>query len=146
MDEKEKGRGPQKNDVVLKEDNSMDDELEIELQSDENSDGDEDLEEEQDLEEEDIFEVSGDEEDADAPLTTTLANISSKLKQPETQRKRLVTESREESIHSLPTGGKTLSLNDMIAAVDHSVAKDAILIDEPEKDMRSKALATPLPE
>ncbi len=63
MDKKrEKGRVHKKNDVVLKEDNSMDDELEIELQSDENSDGDEDLEEEH-LEEEDIFEVSGDEED-----------------------------------------------------------------------------------
>ena len=147
MDENEKKGSSQssKNDVVLKDDNSMDDENSDELQSDENSDEDEDLEREQDLEDEDIFEVSGDEDEADAPLTTTLANISSKLKQPETQRKRLVTESREESIHSLPTGGKTLSLNDMIAAVDHSVAKDAILIDEPEKELRSKALATPLP-
>lgn len=117
-------------------------------ESDEAEESDEESEDilaELSLEEEDIFEGFDEGNDSDTMLTNTLANVTSKLKQPSAQRRRLAEEPREADVFSVPSGGQKLSLNDMLAAVDSSVSKDAILIDEPHAEMESKALDTPLP-
>lgn len=101
-------------------------------------------EDEGDSEHDDVFEGLSDDEDVD--LLSTISHLKSQLKNPAKERKKLVTERIEENEFSVPTGGAKLSLNSMIAAVDASVAQDAILIDDHSGDEKSKALAVPLPK
>lgn len=112
----------------------------------EEEDDDDESEEGSEAEEsdEDIFNTADEGENDDIDLTNTVSRLQSQLKKPAKERKRLVTETTEENEYNIPTSGNKLSLNDMISAVDSSISKDAILIDEdPEK---SKALAVPLPK
>ncbi|KAK6457385.1 Utp14 protein-domain-containing protein [Scheffersomyces xylosifermentans] len=123
------------------EESASDSESESESES-----GSEEEDEEED-DEEDIFKhESGDEYDEDdLDLSNTVSHLKSQLKKPEASKRRLLAETREENEFVLPSGGARLSLNDMIAAVDPSVSKDAFLIDSQDGD-KSKALATPLPK
>lgn len=109
-------------------------------------DSEEDSEEESD-DEEDIFKSASENEndDDEVDLANTVSKLQSQLKKPAKERKRLITETTDENEFSLPTKGASLSLQDMISAVDPSVSKDAILIDG-ENDSKQKALATPLPK
>ena len=121
-----------------------------ETESSQESDSDEEDEEDEgeDLEvesEEDIFRnESGEEEDDELDLSHTVSHLKSQMKKPEIQKKRLLTETREENEFVLPTGGNKLSLSEMMAAVDSSVSNEAFLIDKDAE--KSKALATPLPK
>lgn len=127
-----------KNEVVLNDTwETESSEEESESESDEN-DSDSDS---------DIFKNSED-EDEDIDLSKTLTSLKSKLKKPEKEKKKLVNDRMEESEFNIPMTGNKLSLADMIGAVDSSVAKDAILIDEPAAGSteKLKALATPLPK
>mgnify|MGYP001140729869 CR=1 FL=1 len=120
------------NEVVL-DDNWNTESSESESESDEESENDD---------ESDVFEQFDDEDDVD--LTKTISGLKSSLKKPEKIKKRLVTETTEENEFGVPGGSGGLSINDMMAAVDSSVAKDAILIDQDEE--KSKVLPTPLPK
>ncbi|EGV65946.1 hypothetical protein PSN45_003249 [Yamadazyma tenuis] len=91
--------------------------------------------------EEDIF---GDDSGNEVDLSNTLTHLKSQLKMLPKERKKLISETIIENEFSLPTNGNKLSINDMISAVDTSVSKDAILIDN-EESSGSKALDTPLP-
>ncbi|CUM57672.1 unnamed protein product [Debaryomyces tyrocola] len=115
----------------------------------ESESSEEDSEEESDEEsddEEDIFKsASENENDDEIDLANTVSQLQSQLKKPAKERKRLIAEATDENEFNLPTKGVTLSLQDMISAVDPSVSKDAILIDG-EDNSKQKALATPLPK
>lgn len=105
----------------------------------------EESEEESD-DDEDIFKsASENENDDEVDLANTVSQLQSQLKKPAKERKRLIAEATDENEFNLPTKGVTLSLQDMISAVDPSVSKDAILIDN-EDNSKQKALATPLPK
>lgn len=123
------------NDLVL------DDAWESESSEDESEE-----ESEEESDDEDIFKsASENENDDEIDLANTVSQLQSQLKKPVKERKRLIAEATDENEFNLPTKGVTLSLQDMISAVDPSVSKDAILIDN-EDNSKQKALATPLPK
>ncbi|KAK6461199.1 small-subunit processome, partial [Scheffersomyces coipomensis] len=148
MDEKDlkqSKKSTTKNDIVLNDD---DDVWESESSPDEDEDEDDESEDDEEVDEdeddeEDIFKNdSEDIEDEDGiNLLTTVSKLQSSLKKPEKERRKLVSEATDENEFNLPTNGNKLSLNDMLAAVDSSISKDAILIDDD-----SKALSAPLPK
>lgn len=133
-------------DIVLNDD--WETESSEEDEDEDEEDEEESSEEEEQSEDEDIFE-NEDEVDDDINLLNTVSRLQSSIKKPVKERKRLVTETTDENEFNLPTNGAKLSLNDMISAVDSSVSKDAILIDEPlfgkDGQEKSKALSVPLP-
>lgn len=96
--------------------------------------------------EDDVFDVD---EDENVDLANTVSHVTSQIKKPARERRQLVTEATDENEFSVPAGNNKLSLNDMIAAVDSSISKDAILIEQPEIDddgtEKSRAMAVPLP-
>ncbi|EGW33805.1 uncharacterized protein SPAPADRAFT_134765 [Spathaspora passalidarum NRRL Y-27907] len=111
-----------------------------ESESEEESSSEESESEEEESDEEDIFANDEEEEEDDVNLTSTVSRLKSTIKIPK-EKRRLIVESREENEYNLPTaGGATLSLADMISAVDGG-DQDAILIDS-----ESKSLETPLPK
>lgn len=129
MDEKDLA-STKKNEVVLDDNwNTASEESEEESES----------ESESESEDEDIFEHSDD----DVDLTKTISSLNSSIKDKQKTKKRLITETTEENEFSVPSSGATLSLTEMMAAVDPLIAKEAVLINNDEK---SKTLATPLPK
>lgn len=145
---KAEGSNDKNKDVVL--DDNWDTES-SEDDSDESSDdeeeSDDDKEKEEEEEEEDIFEdASSNEEDID--LSNTVSHLKNQIKQPEKEKRRLITEATEENEFNVPNSGNKLSLNDMVAAVDQSVSKNAILVndDGDDNDSKLKPLDTPLPK
>lgn len=106
------------------------------------SDSDSDSESDEESGEENVFDGLSDDDD-DVDLSKTISALNSSLKDKQKSKRRLITETTEENEFSVPSSGATLSLNEMMAAVDPSIAKEAILIDQTEK---SKTLPTPLPK
>lgn len=139
MDERDKKKHAGE-DVVFNE------EWESEEESQSESESESDSEVESESEEEDVFDVD---EDENVDLSNTVSHLTSQLKKPARERRQLVTEAMDENEYNVPAGNNKLSLNDMIAAVDLSISKDAILIEEPEIDddgtEKSRAMAVPLP-
>ncbi|KAK6198617.1 small-subunit processome [Scheffersomyces amazonensis] len=132
------------NDIVLNEDDDKwESESEPESESEEDDDEDDDNSDQEDDSEEDIFQNDSDdiEDEDDINLASTVSKLQSSLRKPEKERRKLIAETTEENEFNLPTNGNKLSLTDMLAAVDSSISKDAILIDED-----SKAIAAPLPK
>lgn len=138
-DKKKIEKSGDKNAVVL------DDAWESESSEESESEDGEEEEEEED-EGEDIFKAGSGSDDEEVDLANTVSHLQSQLKKPAKEKKRLVAEATDENEFNLPTKGVSLSMRDMISAVDPSVAKDAILIGEPEESQKLKALATPLPK
>lgn len=150
MDEKDLSKTMKSN---KSNDVELDDAWESESSEDEDDEDDESEEDDEDDDDEDDDEDIFEDEDAmddDINLANTVSRLQSQLKKPEKERKKLISETTDENEYNLPTNGNKLSLNDMIAAVDSSISKDAILIDEATFDnegkQKSKALSAPLPK
>ncbi|KAG7663068.1 uncharacterized protein J8A68_003411 [[Candida] subhashii] len=126
-----------KNEIVLNETWESASSSSSESESEESSSSEE---EEDQSSDEDIFDNASD--DNEINLTTTTSTLQSKIKLPKDRRK-LIIEPRTENEFAIPTPqGTTLSLQEMMSAVnDTSITQSAILID-PE----SKPLTTPLPK
>lgn len=84
--------------------------------------------------------ILGGSDDEDVELKSTLNTVKAKVKTPHEHR-RLVNETREANVFSVPAGGEELSLADMLGGVEG--ADDAHLID---KDEEPKHVAVPLPK
>ncbi|KAI3406887.2 hypothetical protein KGF56_000179 [Candida oxycetoniae] len=124
----------------LEEEEEEEEKEEEEDDDEEEEEDDDEEEEEEETDEEDIF-AHDSADDEDINLTKTARQLKKKsdsLKPKE--RKKFITENRDEHEFNVPSGGQSLSLEDMMRAVKGN-AGDAILI-----DTNSKVIATPLPK
>ncbi|OWB55331.1 hypothetical protein B5S28_g1203 [[Candida] boidinii] len=158
---------PKSNDIILDDSISSESEEESnsELSDDEDDEDNSDSEgsdfsdnEEEDEDgmkelDEDPFDELDDDDEDDEDEESGLKNVMSKLtsKQKEKQqreKKILINDKTDENEFNLPTGGKKLSLMDMMAGMDEDVNEDAILIDKEDDiaDESTKTLAVPLPQ
>lgn len=112
----------------------------------ESSDEESEDESEEESEDDDVFHSTSENEDGEIDLANTVSQLKAQLKKPAKEKKKLITETTDENEFNLPTKGASLSLHEMMAAVDPSISKDAILIDEAKENNKLKALATPLPK
>ncbi|GMG17659.1 unnamed protein product [[Candida] boidinii] len=153
---------PKSNDIIL--DDSISSESEEESNSESSDDEDDqdseesdfsDNEEDEDgmkeLDEDPFDELDSDEDDEDeeSALKNVISKLTSKQKQRQQREKKvLINDKTDENEFNLPTGGKKLSLMDMMSGMDEDVNEDAILIDKEDDiaDEATKTLAVPLPQ
>ncbi|GMF57061.1 unnamed protein product [[Candida] boidinii] len=103
------------------------------------------------LDEDPFDELDSDEDDEDeeSALKNVISKLTSKQKQRQQREKKvLINDKTDENEFNLPTGGKKLSLMDMMSGMDEDVNEDAILIDKEDDiaDEATKTLAVPLPQ